>query len=115
MDPSASDLEKLTDFNGDLASSLWGFRPIGREGEDKIYEVSLPNEEIVDMADGLRHFPISATKGPPFTIRLKLTGQGELTLYQPSEKIYLSEVSEAKASELRDAAARWSLQRAYFW
>jgi len=118
VDTSRGDLEKLADFNGDFASSPWKFKSLGREGKDEIYEVALPNETILnspgrDTLGGRIGVPLPVPNGQPRVVKLKLSKSGELTLYQLLEGIYLSEIPEKKAKEMRQDAFLWASQRAY--
>lgn len=118
VDSSLDGLEKLTDFDGDFASNPWTFRHLRKEGEDDIYDVVIPDEEIAvgvgkDALGGRIGVPSPVSKGSPHRVKLKLTPQGELKLYQPSDEFYLSEMSEEEAKKNRGDGARWAMQRAY--
>lgn len=111
---------RLIDFNGDFAFSPWEFRHIGREVDDEIYEITLKEEKAVsvpgrDALGGLIGMPIGTTIGPDRIIRLRLNLGGELKLDSSSERIYLSEISEEKAEEMKHDAFLWAYQRAYIY
>ncbi len=121
VDTSASDLEKLTDFDGDFASTPWKFKLLRREGKNEIYEMLIPNEEIImgqgqDALGGKIGVPVSVSKGLPRTLKLRLTSQGEIQLYDSNKRnIYLTEMNEEEAKDVRKSGENWALQRAYIF
>jgi hypothetical protein len=119
VNTSESDLEKLADFNGDFAFSPWEFEYLGEEGEDRIYEIHIPNEKAVaspevDALGGPTSIVGPVSDGPTDILKVKLGKEGELGFYDPNQKgFYLSEVSEEAAKRNRSDAGNWALQRAY--
>ena len=118
IDTSAGELERLADFNGDFGTNPWTFNHLGVEGENLLYEVVMPNEEIVvgparDSIGGRVSIPGPVPKGPAERLKLELTPQGDLRLHEQSEGFFLSEVSEKEAKKSYEQARAWAYQRAY--
>lgn len=107
---SAKGIEKLTELNGDFSSTSSSFKLFKEEDGCEIYTMLIPNEKIVN-ATGI---PTPVRNGEPASINLKFSREGEISLYGTDKiGVYIHEISGKEANEMRSAAGRWALQRAW--